>query len=166
MSKYQKQSVLLSFDFQECWQLLKNTGISRVSRESVEALNKILTRRARELATKAVALAAEKDREEVLEEDITQAVRMASAIATYEVAREAPVVHYVWFISAGGTCLMSRSYSGLKFPDTIFSGLMTGILDLMNEVTGRMIEKFSTDDLTVHIRRIGEITVAVICDKD
>ena len=164
--KIQKQSVLLSFDFHECWTILKSTGISRVSRESVDALNSLLTRRARELATKAVALAAEKGREEVIEEDITQAVRMASAIATYEVAKEAPVVHYVWFISSGGTCLMSRSYSGLKFPDTIFSGLMTGILDLMSEVTGRMIEKFSTDDLTVHIRRIGEITVAVICDSE
>jgi hypothetical protein len=36
----------------------------------------------------------------------------------------------------------------------------------MSEVTGRMIERFSTDDLTIHIRRVGEITVAVICDSE
>ena len=36
----------------------------------------------------------------------------------------------------------------------------------MSEVTGRKIEKFSTYDLTTHIRRISEITVAVICDSD
>ena len=166
MSESQKQSILLGFDRKECWQILKKTGISRVSKESVEALNNLLTRRAREIAIKAVTLAAEKGREEVQEEDITQAVRMASAVPSYEIGKEAPVVHYVWFISSGGTCLLSRSYSGLEFPDTIFSGLLTGILDLMSEVTGRMIERFSTDDLTIHIRRVGEITVAVVCDSE
>jgi histone H3/H4 len=165
MSENQKQSILLGFDQKECWQILKKTGISRVSKDSVIALNNLLTRRAREIATKAVTLAVEKDRDEILEEDITQAVRMAG-VPTYEVAKEAPVVHYVWFISSGGTCLLSRAYSGLEFPDTIFSGLLTGILDLMSEVTGRMIEKFSTDDLTIHIRRVAEITVAVICDSE
>ncbi|MHA2245000.1 MAG: hypothetical protein ACXADY_08530 [Candidatus Hodarchaeales archaeon] len=166
MSKNQKQSVLLGFDPEECRELLIKAGIPSVSKKSAETLNKLLTRRARELATKAVTLAAEKDRDEVLKEDITQAVRMTSAIATYEVGLEAPVIHYIWFISSGGTCLLSRSYSGLEFPDTIFSGLMTGILDLMSEVTGRTIEKFSTDDLTIHIRRISDITVAVICDSE
>ncbi|MFX1286538.1 MAG: hypothetical protein ACFFB5_23075 [Promethearchaeota archaeon] len=165
MSKKQKRDVQLGFDYKECWHLLKKTGIPRVSKESVDALNKLVTRRARELATKAVTLAAEKDRDEILEEDFTQAVRM-STISTYEIGEEAPFVHYVWFISEGGTCLLSRSYSGLEFPDTIFSGLLTGILDLMSEVTGRLIEKFSTDDLTIHIRRIADITVAVICDSE
>ncbi|MFX0120717.1 MAG: histone-like protein [Promethearchaeota archaeon] len=166
MSKNNNQNIILGFDPKECWTLLKKTGIQRVAKESTEALNKLLTRRAREIATKAVTLAAEKDRDEILEEDITQAVRMASATVTAEVEKEAPVVHYVWFISSGGTCLLSRSYSGLEFPDTIFSGLVTGILDLMSEVTGRMIEKLSTDDLTIHIRRIADITVAVICDSE
>jgi histone H3/H4 len=166
MSENQKQSISLGFNQEECWQILKKTGIPRVSKDSVKALNNLLTHRAREIAIKAVTLASEKGRDEVQEEDITQAVRMASAVPSYEVGREAPVVHYVWFISSGGTCLLSRSYSGLEFPDTIFSGLLTGILDLMSEVTGRMIEKFSTDDLTIHIRRVGEITVAVICDSE
>ncbi|MFW9854234.1 MAG: histone [Candidatus Thorarchaeota archaeon] len=147
-------------------ELLKKQGNPRVSKESVHALNNLLTHRAKEISTKAVNLAQDQGREEIREEDITQAVRMASSFVTFEVDEKASVVHYVWFISSGGTCLLSRGYSGLKFPDTIFAGLLTGILDLFGEVTGRRIDKFSTDDLTIHCRRIGEITVAVICDSE
>ncbi|MFX0150032.1 MAG: hypothetical protein ACFFAJ_04570, partial [Candidatus Hodarchaeota archaeon] len=150
MSKTKENAVILGFSEKECRQLLKKTGI-RVSKDSVYALNKLLTRRAREIATKAVTLAENNNQEEVKEEDITRAVRMTSAIATFEVGHEAPVVHYVWFISSGGTCLLSRAYSGLQFPDTIFAGLLTGILDLFGEVTGRKIDKFTTDDLHIHI---------------
>ncbi|MFX0181551.1 MAG: histone-like protein [Candidatus Hodarchaeota archaeon] len=164
MPKIKGKDVILGFSDKECRQLLKKTGI-RVSKDSVNALNKLLTRRAREIATKAVTLAEDNNREVVKKDDITRAVQMTSAIATFEVGLEAPVVHYVWFISSGGTCLLSRSYSGLMFPDTIFSGLLTGILDLFGEVTGRKIDKFTTDDLNIHIRRIRDITVAVISDS-
>ncbi|MFX0212120.1 MAG: hypothetical protein ACFFDT_39470, partial [Candidatus Hodarchaeota archaeon] len=165
MAKTKENVVILGFSDKECRQLLKKTGI-RVSKDSVYSLNKLLTRRAREIATKAVTLAENNNREEVTEGDITRAVRMTSSIATFEVGHEAPVVHYVWFISSGGTCLLRRAYSGLQFPDTIFAGLLTGILDLFGEVTGRKIEKFTTDDLHIHIRRIRDITVAVICDSE
>ncbi|MFX0150073.1 MAG: hypothetical protein ACFFAJ_04790, partial [Candidatus Hodarchaeota archaeon] len=40
------------------------------------------------------------------------------------------------------------------------------ILDLFGEVTGRKIDKFTTDDLHIHIRRIRDITVTVICDSE
>ncbi len=168
MTANQNNNILTAFQSKRVWRLLKDTGIDRVSRESVDALNSLLTRRARGIATKAVEIADQDNREIVTEEDITRAVIMTSSIATFETQAEAPFVHYVWFISSGGTCLLSRSYSGLKFPDTIFSGLLTGILDLMSEVTGRMLEKLSTDNLTIHIRRIqpSAITVAVISDSD
>ena len=164
MSK--KQGILVGFQTNKVFKLLKNTGIPRVSKESVVALNKLLTRYARQIATKAVQYASESGRDTVRGKDITQAVRMTGTTTAYEIDQEAPVVHYVWFISSGGTCLLSQSYSGIEFPDTIFSGLLTGILDLMSEVTGRLIEKLSTGDLTIHIRRISEITVAVICDSE
>lgn len=164
MSK--KQDILVGFQPNKVFRLLKKAGIPRVSKESVGALNKLLTRYARQIATKAVQYASESGRDTVRGKDITQAVRMTGTPAAYEIDQEAPVVHYVWFISLGGTCLLSQSYSGIEFPDTIFSGLLTGILDLMSEVTGRLIQKFSTDDLTIHIRRISEITVAVICDSE
>ncbi|MFX0084615.1 MAG: histone [Candidatus Hodarchaeota archaeon] len=161
-----KEAILEEFQSKKVYQLLKKTGVPRVSQDSVKALNKLMTRHARQIATKAVQFASEKGRETVLGEDITQAVRMTGTTVAYEIEQEAPVVHYVWFISSGGTCLLSRSYSGIEFPDTIFAGLLTGILDLMREVTGRNIETFSTDDLTIHIRRISEITVAVVCDSE
>ncbi len=161
-----KALILEEFQSKKVYQLLKNTGIPRVSQDSVTALNKLMTRHARQIATKAVQFASEKGRDTVLGEDITQAVRMTGTTVAYEIEKEAPVVHNVWFISSGGTCLLSRSYSGIEFPDTIFAGLLTGILDLMREVTGRNIETFSTDDLTIHIRRISEITVAVVCDSE
>lgn len=147
-------------------QLLKKQGNPRVSKESIRALNNLLTHRAKEISTKAVTLAQGHGREEIRKEDITKAVQMSSSFITFEVDIKAPVVHYVWFISSGGICLLSRAYSGLQFPDTIFAGLLTGILDLFREVTGRRIAKFSTDDLTIHCRKIGEITVVVICDSE
>lgn len=154
------------FTKKECRDLIKKTGIPRISKESIAALNRLITRRAREIAIKAVNLAEVENRDIIQKRDITRAIQMTSAFSTFDVSQEASIIHYIWFISSGGTCLLSQSYSGLKFPDTIFAGLLTGILDLFGEVTGRRINKFTTDDLSIHIRRIGEITVAVICDTE
>ncbi len=166
MPKKKSQSIHLAFTTAECRRIIKKTGIKRVSQDAAIALNKLLTYRAREIAAGAVARSSERDSQTVAEDDITYAVRMGSPVAGYEVGSAAPVVHYVWFISSAGTCLLSRSYSGLQFPDTIFAGLVTGIVDLMAEVTGRLIDRITTDELIIHIRRIGEMTVAVICDSE
>ena len=166
MSKRRSQSIHLAFTTAECKRIIKKTGIKRVSQNAAVALNKLLTYRAREIAAGAVAKSRERNSQTVSSDDITYAVRMGSPVAGYEVDSAAPVVHYVWFISSAGTCLLSRSYSGLKFPDTIFAGLVTGIVDLMAEVTGRLIDKITTDELVIHVRRIGEMSVAVICDSE
>ncbi|MHA1942266.1 MAG: histone [Candidatus Hodarchaeales archaeon] len=160
------KALSLAFANQECRRLIAKAGMKRISKDAVIALNKLLTFRARQIAAGAVTQSLEQNRKTVTEDDITYAVRMSSPVAGSEVDREAPVAHYVWFISSGGTCLLSRSYSGLQFPDTIFAGLITGIVDLMGEVTGRLIDKITTDDLVIHVRRISEITVAVICDSE
>ncbi|WP_455142188.1 histone-like protein [Candidatus Hodarchaeum mangrovi] len=168
MSFNQKNSEenFTGFSEVEIKKLLRRTGIPRISKESIDTLNKLCSGRAKQIAAKAVQIALENERDEIIADDITQAVGLSSPLITFESSPEDPLVHYVWFLSSGGTCLLRRSYSGLEFPDTIFAGLLTGILDLMSEVTGRLIEKFSTDDLIIHIRRIGDITVAVICDSD
>ncbi len=166
MPKSKGKSLRLAFTTQECKRIIKKAGISRVSLDAAVALNKLLTHLAREVAAGAVTTSMEKNRKTVTADDITHAVRMGSSIASYTVDAQAPVVHNVWFISSGGTCLLSRSYSGLKFPDTIFAGLVTGIFDLMGEVTGRLIDRIVTDELTIHVRRIGEVTVAVICNSE
>jgi histone H3/H4 len=166
MPKSKGNSLHLAFTNQECKRIIKRAGIQRVSIDAAVALNKLLTHRAREIASDAVTNCNEGNRKTVSSDDITHAVRMGSSIASYTVDTTAPVVHNVWFISSGGTCLLSRSYSGLKFPDTIFTGLVTGIFDLMGEVTGRVIDRIVTDELVIHVRRIGEVTVTVICDSE
>jgi len=166
MPKKKLKSLRLAFTTQECKRIIKKAGIQRVSLDAAVAMNKLLTQSAREIAAGAVTTSMEKNRKTVTADDITHAVRMGSPIVSYAVDDQAPVVHNVWFISSGGTCLLSRSYSGLKFPDTIFSGLVTGIFDLMGEVTGRLIDRIVTDELTIHVRRIGEVTVAVICNSE
>jgi len=166
MPKSKGKSLRLAFTTQECKRIIKKAGIQRVSLDAAVALNKLLTHHARKVAAGAVTTSMEKNRKTVTADDITHAVRMESGIASYTVDKKAPVVHNVWFISSSGTCLLSRSYSGLNFPDTIFAGLVTGIFDLMGEVTGRLIDRIVTDELTIHIRRIGEVTVAVICDSE
>ncbi|MCK4847413.1 MAG: NFYB/HAP3 family transcription factor subunit [Candidatus Heimdallarchaeota archaeon] len=166
MPKKKGKSLRLAFTTQECKRIIKKAGIERVSPSAAVALNKLLTHHAREVAAGAVTISMEKNRKTVTSDDITKAVRMGSSIASYVVDKQAPVVHNVWFISSGGTCLLSRSYSGLKFPDTIFAGLVTGIFDLMGEVTGRPIDRIVTDELIIHVRRIGEVTVAIICDSE
>ncbi len=166
MPRKKSQSIHLAFTTAECRRIIKKTGIKRVSQNAAVALNKLLTYRAREIAAGAVTRSRERNSQTVSADDITYAVRMGSPVAGYEVEKSAPVIHYVWFISSAGTCLLSRSYSGLQFPDTIFAGLVTGIVDLMAEVTGRLIDKITTDELVIHVRRIGEMTVAVICDSE
>ena len=166
MPKKKGKSLRLAFTNQECKRLIKKAGIQRVSADAAVSLNKLLTQRAREVAAGAVTHCMDKNRKTVTADDITFAVRMGSPIASYVVDKQAPIVHNVWFISSGGTCLLSRSYSGLTFPDTIFAGLVTGIFDLMGEVTGRLIDRIVTDELIIHVRRIGEVTVAVICDSE
>ena len=121
MPKKKGDSLRLAFTNQECKRLIKKAGIQRVSLDAAVALNKLLTHHAREVAAGAVTASKDKNRRTVTEDDITFAVRLGSSIASYEVDKQAPVVHNVWFISSGGTCLLARSYSGVQFPDTIFA---------------------------------------------
>ena len=75
-----------------------------------------------------------------------------------------PMIHYIWIISENGTCLFSKSYSGLQFPDTIFAGLLVGIANMTTEVTGRTLEKLVIGDLIVHIQEVPPVLCAVISD--
>ncbi len=75
--------------------------------------------------------------------------------------------HHIWLLDEeSGIPLLSRSYSGLKFNDTIFSGLLLGIVHLMRESTGRNIQHFVLEDLKIHLRSSNKIIIAIICDTD
>lgn len=76
-----------------------------------------------------------------------------------------PVIHNLWIINSNGTCLFSKSYSGLKFPDTIFSGLLLGITNMCEEVSGRSLERLVLGDMSIHLRAVDPILVAIVSDN-
>lgn len=76
-----------------------------------------------------------------------------------------PVIHNIWIISENGTCLFSESYSGLQFPDTIFSGLLLGIANMCEEVSGRKLERLNLGDMAINIRSVDPILVAIVSDN-
>ncbi len=75
-----------------------------------------------------------------------------------------PLIHYIWLIHQSGQCLLSKSYSGLQFPDAIIAGLLVGIYNMMMEVTGRKIRFIELGDLIIHIHSVGALIVTVISD--
>ena len=76
-----------------------------------------------------------------------------------------PVIHNIWIINSNGTCLFSKSYSGLKFPDTIFSGLLLGISNMCEEVSGRSLERLVLGDMSINLRTVDPILVAIVSDN-
>ncbi|MFW9930022.1 MAG: hypothetical protein ACFFD1_11570 [Candidatus Thorarchaeota archaeon] len=76
-----------------------------------------------------------------------------------------PMIHYLWIINSNGAALFSKSYSGLQFPDTIFAGLLLGIVNMINEVSGRDLEKLVIGDLSIYIQEISPLICAVISDE-
>lgn len=75
-----------------------------------------------------------------------------------------PMIHYMWIINSNGAALFSKSYSGLQFPDTIFAGLLLGIVNMINEVSGRDLERLVIGDLSIYIQEVSPIVCAVISD--
>jgi hypothetical protein len=88
-------------------------------------------------------------------------VRAAKRFSTMNL----PVIHNIWIINSNGTCLFSKSYSGLKFPDTIFSGLLLGITNMCEEVSGRSLERLVLGDMSIHLRSVDPILVALVSDN-
>ncbi|MFV2014020.1 MAG: hypothetical protein ACC656_01205 [Candidatus Heimdallarchaeota archaeon] len=88
-------------------------------------------------------------------------VRAANQFSTMNL----PVIHNIWIINSNGTCLFSKSYSGLKFPDTIFSGLLLGITNMCEEVSGRSLERLVLGDMSIHLRTVDPILIAIVSDN-
>ncbi|MHA1989523.1 MAG: hypothetical protein ACW981_05095 [Candidatus Hodarchaeales archaeon] len=80
------------------------------------------------------------------------------------VSLNVPMIHYLWIINSNGAALFSKSYSGLQFPDTIFAGLLLGIVNMINEVSGRDLERLVIGDLSIYIQEVSPIICAVISD--
>ena len=165
-----KQSEPEILSLHECKKILKSVQKpkERIRTTAVEIFNVLLTNRGTQIAEMAVQLANEKGRDSITREDIALAHQIVQDESPFFLTLEekAPMVHYVWFIGDNGTCYLSRSYSGLAFPDTLFSGLISGIINVCLEVTGRMVNKIITEDLVIHSRKGSNITVVVVSDSE
>lgn len=151
------------FTEEELRSITEEAGIDKIQKKAILALGDILT----DIGTAITKLAIQNAKSEFPEEEIepveiTRQLLMSAArrYATLEV----PMIHYLWVISENGTNLFSKSYSGLNFPDTIFSGLLLGIANMVTEVTGRDLEKLVVGDLVIHIQEVPPILIAVISD--
>ncbi|OLS23810.1 MAG: hypothetical protein HeimC3_22820 [Candidatus Heimdallarchaeota archaeon LC_3] len=77
-----------------------------------------------------------------------------------------PQIYYVWFISPNGTCLFSKSFNKMEFPDAIFSGMLLGMHVLVKELTGRSFERIDMGDLAMYIYETSSIVCALVSKKD
>ncbi len=146
--------------------ILKEAGGKRVAKAASVELQEELSAIAKEIAINAIETAHKNNRKTVRAADIKEAILQTPLERKLE-RKDKPLFHHIWFIDGNsGTCVLSRSYSGLRFPDTIFSGLLTGIADLMREVTGRNLRHLILGDLALHMRYVSPVLVVIICDTE
>ncbi len=136
----------------------------KLSKAAIAMLNEIISAYGFDIARRAVMNAREVTKPD--QELVISAAMIKKAREEQENTTMKPLFHYCWIIHENGTCLFSKSYSGLRFPDTLFSGLIIGIIDVMYEVTGRFPTFIKLGDLSVHLRRYGILTIVVISDTE
>ena len=148
--------------------LLKEQGAERIEKAAVQALEKEIVRLGMLLSALAVQEAEKADRKTVQGEDLETAFNLYKSGDYEEPQRDYhPFFHHIWLLDEESSMtLLSKSYSGLRFNDAIFSGLLLGIINLMREATGRELRHLVLGDLTIHLRKIDSIIVVSICDTD
>lgn len=145
--------------------LLTDQGAQRIQKSAIQALVDEIVKYGKAISALAVQKAKTANRKTIKGEDIDSAVlfykRGESKVEFH------PFFHHIWLLDEeSGLPLLSKSYSGLNFEDTIFSGLLLGIVNLMREATGRELHHLVLGDLTVHLRKIDTVYIASICDTD
>ena len=132
-------------------------GTEKIQKRALLTLGDVLTDVGLSIAKIALTTTSEAKAEELSEEAVVKAAKRFAALSV-------PMMHYIWIINANGACLFSKSYSGLSFPDTIFSGLLLGISNMVTEVTGRTLEKLMIGDLSITIQEVSPLLCAAISD--
>lgn len=143
------------FTEEELRSLFADVGAEKISKSAIRALQDELA----DIGYSIVKIAAQTLGEDNLEAN--HLVRAARRFSTLSL----PVIHNLWIINSNGTCLFSKSYSGLKFPDTIFSGLLLGITNMCEEVSGRSLERLVLGDMSINLRAVDPILVAIVSDN-
>ena len=144
------------FTEEEIRSLFNEVGAEKISKAAIRALHEQLIEIGHSITKIASTLVTEGE-----EMDANHLLRAAKRFSTMNL----PVIHNIWIINSNGTCLFSKSYSGLKFPDTIFSGLLLGITNMCEEVSGRSLERLVLGDMSIHLRTVDPILVALVSDN-
>lgn len=142
----------------------------KVRKAALASLNKILASYGFDIVRRAIMNAKQHTKPdqalELTADMIKQAqVELEHASTNPSRSSTTPFFHYCWIIHENGSCLFSKSYSGMRFPDTLFSGLIIGIIDVMYEVTGRFPTFIQLGNLAMHIQRFGILTAVIISDS-
>lgn len=152
-----RKKLNLNFSEVEIRKLFKQHGPLKVSRDAVIMLDKLLESHAKNIVKNSLIYTAADNKNELRKQDILKATKDISADTSV-------FVHHFWAYRDNGTCLISKSFSGLKFPDTLFTGLLMGIANMVSEVTGRSLDYLVMDDLTIHVQSKSTVYMAIVCD--
>lgn len=144
------------FTEEEIRSLFNDVGAEKISKAAIRALHEQIVEIGHSITKIATSLVSEEE-----EMSASHLLRAAKRFSTMNL----PVIHNIWIINSNGTCLFSKSYSGLKFPDTIFSGLLLGITNMCEEVSGRALERLVLGDMSIHLRTVDPILVALVSDN-
>ena len=144
------------FTEEEIRSLINDVGAEKISKAAIRAIHEQIVEIGHSITKIATSLVSEEE-----EMSASHLLRAAKRFSTMNL----PVIHNIWIINSNGTCLFSKSYSGLKFPDTIFSGLLLGITNMCEEVSGRALERLVLGDMSIHLRTVDPILVALVSDN-
>ena len=150
------ESTSVFFKEDEVRSLFTYVGAEKVSKIAIRALQNELA----DIGYSIVKIATQT----LAEDEPLSANHLVRAARRYS-TMNLPVIHNLWIINSNGTCLFSKSYSGLKFPDTIFSGLLLGITNMCEEVSGRSLERLVLGDMSIHLRAVDPVLVAIVSDN-
>lgn len=143
----------------ELKKLTTSVGISTITENALIILGKYITDLGRIITL--MALKNKKD-------DFSRSIDASDIkLAHHNLSNyETPQIYYLWFISPNGTCLYSKSFSNMKFPDAIFSGMLVGMHVLVSELTGRPFERIDMGDLGMYLYETSSIVCALVSKKD
>jgi hypothetical protein len=152
----ESQYVIDFFTEEEIRSIFSSIGAKKIQKKAIRQLSEVLSEIG--ISISKIALSFINEDEELDDEHVLRAGKRFASL-------NIPLIHNVWIISDNGTCLFSKSYSGLEFPDTIFSGLLLGISNMCEEVSGRQLERLVLGDMAIHICSIPPIMVAIVSDN-
>ena len=145
------------FSEEDLRSLLDPKFVEKVPKEAVIALGEAITTFGTVLSR--IALQFKDSNGEVTSQEVELAFKKYQAT-------KIPKIYNAWIITDNGTCVFAANYSHLRFPDTIFTGMLLGMEILTKEVSGRELEKIIMNDLAITLREVPPLLCAAVSDRN